>query len=80
MSFNFIIDPATLVSYSIFSKEGVALLKIYVNNHQTGGSEEEEESDAKHEPQLDLSVGSSESDAEPDAKPDADAADAADAE
>ena len=38
MSFNFIIDPATLESYSIFSKEGVALLKKYVKDYQTGGA------------------------------------------
>ena len=37
MSFNFIIDPATLESYSIFSKEGVTLLKKYVKDYQTGG-------------------------------------------
>ena len=38
MSFNFIIDPATLESYSIFSKEGGALLKKYVKDYQAGGS------------------------------------------
>ena len=38
MSFNFIIEPATLESYSIFSKEGVALLKKYVKDYQTGGA------------------------------------------
>jgi len=39
MSFNFIIEPATLESYSIFSKEGVALLKKYVKDYQTGGAD-----------------------------------------
>ena len=38
MSFNFIVDPATLESYSIFSKDGVALLKKYVKEYQIGGS------------------------------------------
>jgi hypothetical protein len=38
MSFNFIIEPATLESYSIFSKEGFALLKKYVKDYQTGGA------------------------------------------
>ena len=47
MSFNFIIEPATLESYSIFSKEGAALLKKYVKDYQTGGAltPEDEESE-----------------------------------
>ena len=38
MSLNFIVNPVTLESHSIFSKQGVALLKNYVKDYQTGGA------------------------------------------
>ena len=37
MSFNFIIDPDSLKSYSIFSKKGLSMLKNYVREFQEGG-------------------------------------------
>lgn len=43
MNFNFIVDPETLESYSIFSKEGQRLLKKYVKLYQTGGESQEED-------------------------------------
>lgn len=53
MSFNFIIDPATLESYSIFSKQGVALLKKYVKDYQTGGSGLTPEDESNQEDEVD---------------------------
>ena len=49
MSFNFIVDPATLESYSIFSKQGVALLKKYVKEYQTGGEDPNSKEDEGEE-------------------------------
>jgi hypothetical protein len=39
MSFNFIYNPFTNEKYSIFSYEGKSLLKKYIKDSQTGGSE-----------------------------------------
>ena len=37
MSFNFITDPDTLMTYSIFSEKGLSMLKKYVRQYQEGG-------------------------------------------